>query len=319
MIPATRITLGEVVGVDAGRTGGPTMAQELIAPDQLPTWVPGRLTVHNRDAGWDGMSVRGYRYGPSDVAVPPLRDYAVIAYRRGATPMRRRVHTRWTTENLRPGDVSLLTRAVESHWVWPRDIEVVHVYLTQDELASTCRQMYERDVDDVALHDTVKAADPSIHRTVMQIAHEAAQGAAGSKLMVDSLSCQLAVQILRKHAHVLFREAGGSDGLTFEQERIVRDYVHHHLAETISLDHLAAVAGLSRFRFVRAFRATTGTTPHAFVLHQRVERARALLERTGTPIPDIAASCGFADQPHLTREFKKRIGVTPGRYRSRQT
>ncbi|MGY1641249.1 helix-turn-helix domain-containing protein [Geodermatophilus sp. SYSU D00703] len=294
------------------------MAQQLIAPDQLPAWVPGRLTVHNPDAGWEGVSVRGYRYGPSDVLVPPLRDHAVVAYRRGTTPMRRRVSATWTSGDLRPGDVSLLTRAVESHWVWPRDIEVVHVYLTQDELARTCRQMYERDVEDVELHDTVKAEDPAIHRTVMQIAQEAVQGASGSKLMVDSLSCQLAVQILRKHAHVLFRESGGSDGLTFEQDRAVRDHVHEHLGETLSLDDLAAVAGLSRFHFARKFRTTFGTTPHAFVLQQRVERARTLLERTGDLLPDIAASCGFADQPHLTREFKKRIGVTPGRYRSRQ-
>jgi AraC family transcriptional regulator len=294
------------------------MAQQLIAPDQLPAWVPGRLTVHNPDVGWDGLSVRGYRYGPSDVVVPPLRDYAVVAYRRGVTPMRRCVGTTWTAEEMRSGDVSLLTRATESHWVWQRDIEVVHVYLTQHELAATCRQMYDREVDDVELHDTIKAEDPGIYRTVMQIAHEAAQGEAGSKLMVDSLSCQLAVQILRNHAHVLFRQSGGPDGLTFEQDRTVRDYVHEHLAETISLDDLAAVAGLSRFHFARKFRATIGTAPHAYVLQQRVERARVLLQRTGTPIPEVAASCGFADQPHLTREFKKRVGVTPGRYRSRQ-
>jgi AraC family transcriptional regulator len=294
------------------------MAQQLIAPDQLPAWVPGRLTVHSPDVGWDGLSVRGYRYGPSDVVVPPLRDHAVVAYRRGTTPMRRCVHASWAAEDLRPGDVSLLTRAVESHWVWPRDIEVVHVYLTHDELAATCRQVYERDVDDIELHDTVKADDPAIHRTVMQIAREAAEGAAGSKLMVDSLSCQLAVQLLRKHAHVLFRESGGSDGLTAAQDREVRDYIRQHLAESISLDDLAAVAGLSRFHFTRKFRTTMGATPHAFVLQQRVERARALLERTGTSLLDIAAICGFADQPHLTREFKKRIGVPPGRYRSRQ-
>ena len=294
------------------------MAQQLIAPDQLPAWVPGRLTVHNPDVGWDGLSVRGYRYGPSDVVVPPLRDYTIVACRRGTAPMRRWVHARWAAEDLRAGDVSLLTRAAGSHWVWPRDIEVVHVYLTHAELAATCRQMYERDVVDIELHDTVKAGDPAIHRTVMQIAQEAAQGAAGSKLMVDSLSCQLAVQLLRRHAHVHFRESGGPDGLTFAQDREVRDYIHDHLAETISLDVLAAVAGLSRFHFARKFRTTIGTTPHAFVLQQRVERARTLLERAGTSLLDIAASCGFADQPHLTREFKKRIGVTPGRYRSRQ-
>ena len=169
--------------------------------------------------------MRGYRYAGSDVEVPPMRDYLIVAYRRGQTPMRRRVDGEWIHETLGPGDVSLLTRAAESHWVWPADIEVVHVYLTQDELANTCRQMYERDVQDVELHDVVKADDPAIHRTAMLIAHEAAQGAAGSRLMVDSLSCQLSVHILRRHADALFRESPGVNGLSFGQERTVRDYV----------------------------------------------------------------------------------------------
>lgn len=292
------------------------MAEDLIAPDELPSWVPGQLTVHSPERGWDGISVRGYRYAGSDVEVPPMRDYMVVAYRHGATSMRRRIDGAWIHEQLRPGDVSLLTRAAESHWVWPRDIEVVHVYLTQDELAGTCRQMYEREIADVELHDVVKADDPAIHRTVMLIAHEAAQGAAGSTLMVDALSCQLAVHILRRHAHVLFREPHGTGGLTFQQERVVRDYVATHLDARISLDDLAATVALSRYHFARRFRESVGTTPHAFVLAQRVARARTLLERTSIPLLDIACTCGFADQSHLTREFKKRVGTTPGRYRA---
>ncbi len=292
------------------------MADGLIVPDQLPKWVPGHLTVHSPDMGWDGVSVRGYRYAGSDVEVPPLRDYLIVAYRRGQTPMRRRVDGEWIHETLGPGDVSLLTRAAESHWVWPADIEVVHVYLTQDELAHTCRQMYERDVQDVELHDVVKADDPAIHRTAMLIAHEAAQGAAGSRLMVDSLSCQLSVHILRRHANALFRERPGVNGLSFGQERTVRDYVDQHLQESIALEDLARTVGLSRYHFARRFRQSTGTTPHEFVLRQRVERAKTLLHRTNTPLLDIACSCGFADQSHMTREFRQRVGVTPGRYRA---
>lgn len=293
------------------------MAVELIVPDQLPNWVPGRLTVQSPRAGWDGVSVRGYRYAGSDVEVPMLRDYVVVAYRRGRTPMQRRVDGRWTRDVLGPGDVSLLTRAVESHWVWPADIEVVHVYLTADELAATCRQMYERDVVDVELHDVVKADDPAIHRTAMAIAHEAALGAAGSRLMVDALSCELSVHILRRHARVQFHDRPGPGALSFAQQRAVRDHVHAHLGERIPLEALARAVGLSRYHFARRFRQSFGTTPHEFVLRQRIERARTLLERTGTPLLEVAATCGFADQSHLTREFRKRVGVTPGRYRDR--
>jgi AraC family transcriptional regulator len=292
------------------------MAGDLIVPDQLPRWVPGQLTVHSPDVGWDGVSVRGYRYAGSDVEVPPIRDYMIVAYRRGQTSMRRRIDGAWIQEMLGPGDVSLLTRAAESHWVWPQNIEVVHVYLTHDELANTCRQMYERDVTDIELHDVVKADDPAIHRTAMLIAQEAAQGGVGSRLVVDSLSCHLSVQILRRHADVLFRETGDVDGLGFGQERAVRDYIHEHLKENISLDDLAGSIGLSRYHFARRFRQSTGATPHEFVLQQRVERAETLLHRTNTPLLDIASICGFADQSHMTREFRKRVGVTPGRYRA---
>src|ERR1700742_5215137 len=159
------------------------MADELLAPEQLPIWVPGQVTVRSPDTGWEGVSVRGYRDAGSDVEVPAMRDYMVVAYRRGTTVMRRRIDGDWVRETLGPGDVSLLTRAAESHWIWPENIEVVHVYLTKDELTATCQQMYDRDVEDVALLDEVKADDPAIHAAAMAIAREAAQGGAGSRLL----------------------------------------------------------------------------------------------------------------------------------------
>jgi AraC family transcriptional regulator len=287
----------------------------LIKPEELPTWVPGTLTVSSSPSGWDGISVRGYRYAPSDVLVPPMRDFMIVAYRRGTTSMRRKVDRRWLSEQLTPGDVSLLTRAADSHWVWDEDIEVVHVYLTQDELAATCKQMYERDVQDVELHDEIRADDPAIYRTAMLIAQEAVHGGDGSGLLVESLSCQLAVHILRRHAHVLFRDHDSHDGLTFRQERTVRDYVHEHLTDNLTLDELAASVALSRYHFARRFRVSTGTTPHEYVLRQRVARARTLLVRTNHPLLDIALMCGFADQSHLNRVFKKHTGMPPGHYR----
>jgi AraC family transcriptional regulator len=292
------------------------MTASLTAPDQLPIWVPGELTVRSPDS-WQGLSVRGYRYRGSDVEVPAMRDFVIVAYLRGTTAMRRRIDGAWVHETLRPGDVSLLTRAAASHWAWPSDIEVVHVYLTYDELAATCRQMYERDVIDVDLRDEVRADDPVIHRTAIAIAHEAAHGGAGSRLLVDSLSVQLCVHILRRHADVLFREPSGHDGLTFAQQRSVRDYLDAHLDEAISLDDLAASVSLSRFHFARRFRQSTGTSPHEFVLRRRVEQAKTMLGRTSASLLDIATSCGFADQSHMTRVFNKYVGATPGQYRAR--
>jgi AraC-like DNA-binding protein len=74
---------------------------------------------------------------------------------------------------------------------------------------------------------------------------------------------------------------------------------------------LAAAVGLSVDRLTRAFRATHGLPPHAWHLQQRLARARAMII-AGTPIAEAAAATGFADQPHLTRHFRRTYGVTPG-------
>ena len=70
------------------------MTELLIAPDELPAWLPGTLTVRSPEQGWDGVAVRGYQYGASDVEVPPLRDHVVVAYRSGdhADAAQRRRH-----------------------------------------------------------------------------------------------------------------------------------------------------------------------------------------------------------------------------------
>jgi AraC family transcriptional regulator len=110
------------------------------------------------------------------------------------------------------------------------NIEVVHVYLTADELAATGRQMYDREVADIELHDVLKADDPAIHRTAMLLAGEAAHGSVGSRLIVDSLACELSDHIVRRHAHVRFRRHSGAGGLIHRQLHQINDHIRDHPA-----------------------------------------------------------------------------------------
>lgn len=86
--------------------------------------------------------------------------------------------------------MSLLTRASRSHWVWPHDVDVVHVYLTQAQLTATSREMYDREVEDVELDDVLRADDPVPFRSAMQIAAEAATAGPGTRLLVEALTQQ---------------------------------------------------------------------------------------------------------------------------------
>jgi AraC-like DNA-binding protein len=95
--------------------------------------------------------------------------------------------------------------------------------------------------------------------------------------------------------------------------RTVRDLLAGRLADPPSLDDLARELGMSPFALVRSFRAETGLPPHAYVNHLRVRLARQLLDGGVAPA-DVAARAGFADQAHLTRHFKRVVGVPPRSY-----
>ncbi|QMW21597.1 helix-turn-helix domain-containing protein [Sandaracinobacteroides saxicola] len=99
--------------------------------------------------------------------------------------------------------------------------------------------------------------------------------------------------------------------------RIV-DCIEADLAGDHSLVELSASVGMTASAFHRAFRETTGRTPHAWLLERRVERAKCLLRQTDETIANVAYDVGFSSQAHLTSTFTKRLGVSPARYRREQ-
>lgn len=92
--------------------------------------------------------------------------------------------------------------------------------------------------------------------------------------------------------------------------RIIQD----RFARAISLDALAEEVGLSKFHLLRLFREEVGTTPHAYQLHLRISRAREMLD-AHVSAAEVALACGFADQAHFTRAFKRIVGYTPGAFK----
>ncbi|MDX3453563.1 AraC family transcriptional regulator [Streptomyces sp. ME02-8801-2C] len=95
----------------------------------------------------------------------------------------------------------------------------------------------------------------------------------------------------------------------------VRTRLADELTTPPSLADLATDLGLSRYQLLRAFRTTVGIPPYAWLAQHRVTRARALLE-TGLRPAEVASLVGFADQAHLTRWFRRVLGVTPAVYRN---
>ncbi|WP_136797311.1 AraC family transcriptional regulator [Desulfosediminicola ganghwensis] len=91
-------------------------------------------------------------------------------------------------------------------------------------------------------------------------------------------------------------------------------FIDDMVKEEISLDDIAAAAGLSRYHFLRLFRDEKGISPWSYLLHKRLQLARTSI-RLGTSLTDAALDAGFSDQSHMSRRFKATYGITPGQYR----
>jgi AraC-like DNA-binding protein len=138
-------------------------------------------------------------------------------------------------------------------------------------------------------------------------------------LETESWLCWLFGELVRRHAAPAApaAPAGPADGLsgTGMMARQVMDRLADQLTCPPALADLAADAGLSRYQLLRAFRAEVGMPPYAWLAQHRVARARLLLEHGHRPA-EAATLTGFADQAHLTRWFRRVVGVTPGAYRN---
>jgi len=120
-------------------------------------------------------------------------------------------------------------------------------------------------------------------------------------------------QLISRHADVVPKSL--KTGYEKPAVKQVIDYIQANYQEDISIEQLAKIANLSPFHFIRVFSQYTGLSPHAYLVQVRTHRAKLLIEK-GLRLTDIAYQSGFSDQSHLTRNFKRLMGYTPGQYRN---
>lgn len=153
--------------------------------------------------------------------------------------------------------------------------------------------------------------DPELARCIRD-AHIHLTRPCTSSLRKDSLLLRLLSLWIQRHAHE--RGAMPQAGSEHLAVRRAKEYLKAQCTHNPRLKDLAKAAGLSPFHLLRVFTRTTGQTPHEFLIQQRVDKARIQLSST-LSLAYIAAECGFADQSHMTRLFRRQHGITPGNYR----
>jgi AraC family transcriptional regulator len=134
-----------------------------------------------------------------------------------------------------------------------------------------------------------------------------------TKRLVAEASSLLERHVARSSDREVQRYEQG--GLARWQINRVRVFIEEHLTERIRVADLSALARSSPSYFSSAFKRTFGVSPHAYVMSRRIAMAADLMLNSGAPLSEIAINCGFADQAHFSRQFRRAMGRTPSAWR----
>jgi AraC family transcriptional regulator len=156
--------------------------------------------------------------------------------------------------------------------------------------------------------------DPLIGQLARTLASEIGAGTA-DRLLAESLVAAIAMRLLHRQGALSPAQARVPD-MARPRLRRVLDHIEANLGAELTLAELADIACLNPFHLSKSFKAAMGVGPQRYVTQRRVERAKALLRDTATPLVAIAQDLGFSDQSHFTNVFRRETGVTPARFRA---
>jgi len=268
---------------------------------------PAGLLASSAARGWSGLSaeLRSHDHGmivwkgaghDLELCID-MRGNGSVITRRGGGFLDRAVSERGTIWLSPPG---LQEESIEISDPVPA---VLHVYLGPSQFSPTGLASFK---------------DSLVAEIGYALASELENQTSAGKLLAETLALSLTVRLLQSHAGPAPAGTSRRSGRTgLDQRRLARvlDYVEAHLEDDLGIDRLAAVACLSRFHFVRAFKAAVGVPPHRYVSDRRLDHAKGLLRGGDRPLVDIAIALSFSCQANFTRAFRLATGQTPGQYR----
>lgn len=173
-----------------------------------------------------------------------------------------------------------------------------------------------RSVDDL-VHEPGKFVDDTVingvGRCLLPLMHERMPG---GQLFVDHMLLALRGHLLASYGGVCAATTTVHGGLAPWQQRRATELMREHVVDGITLVELARACRLSSSAFVRAFKQSMGVPPHQWLLLRRIDHAIDLMRDHTMQLAEVALSAGFADQSHFTRIFARKMGVSPGAWRS---
>jgi AraC family transcriptional regulator len=276
--------------------------------------INGVEILSSQQIGWQGIVVEHYQASPNliDEQTPD----ALLAHWL-CFPSPQPINLvqnhgeRWHESIVKQGDLVLVPAGQPTYWRGPINAPTssLCIYLQPELVAQTARSA-DLNPDRIELMDCFSRYEPHLHQIAMMLLAELKSGGIMGELYVESLTQVLVIHLLRQHSS-LQPEIADRYSLPPRRLESAIDYIHAHLDGDLSMVQIAASVNSSPNHFASLFKKAMGISLHQYVIKQRVERAKLLLETTDLSIASIASQVGFSSQSHLTWHCKNFTGMTP--------
>jgi AraC family transcriptional regulator len=272
-----------------------------LSPEESASWDPFLLQIVENTP----LQARAY-----------FRDVALGVYLSGRHKIRRQIGNSVVEGWSDPGTINMTPPGVESTWEANGSSRAAVIVIRPQFIARAIEEHWEADPNKMELEKQFLVRDPVIEAVALNLALEAASGSPAGGLYAESACEFLAHHLIYRYSNLTRTPPRFAGGLSSRRLKVVLDYIEDTLGQPIKLRELAALAGISIRHFERAFRQSTGSAPHAYVMERRLQRARGLLiNQLLMPIEQIAVQLGFSSSGHFSSAFRRHAGLTPTEFR----
>jgi AraC family transcriptional regulator len=288
-----------------------TSTLDLSNQQEAARVLPQTPLIASYHTGWKGLTFAHYCHPPHKTVEHGLLQHSlVITDPKSCFQAERHLDGKFKHYAHGNGRVDIIPAFLSHETNWDREVEFSVIAICPTLLDQATQESMQREIE---LIPQLAIEDPVIQQLALALKLEIQTGCMSGRLYGELLGTALAARLVQNYAVTKPIEFKAS-GLSRSQLQRVIDYIQANLTQNLSILDLATLTSMSESHFSRSFKRSVGIAPYQYLMQQRVERAKQLLEKRSITISTIALDCGFANQTHLTKVFRQMTGMTPKAY-----
>jgi len=300
-----------------------------VKSEDFHHYVPAIRSEHIRNECWNSLAIDTFDFPAvvDDVETPAINEHAyifagVLGLKRnqelygGELKLNRR--SVYTGKKYQ-GSSYLIPRMNSASWNWTsasgHGFWGSCVYFSQALLEKVAEEALGMKRPQVELLLNMNVDDDFLSQIVYELSKDAGQSSPINRLYAETLTQAFVLHLLKHYCAYKQQPQIYKKRLSPTLLNQIIDYMNDNISDSLGLDELAGLTGLSTYYFIRLFKQSTGKSPHQYLVGLRMQKAKVLLSSTNTSVIDIAYTSGYASPSSFAYVFKQSFGVSPSQYR----